>query len=76
MTAIEDALDKSGLYTCRFHPTNSWHEVGCPHQDWTFDELSQAKKHANALGPTLKGADIDRQLTDKIKQIKEATKEN
>lgn len=27
---------------CRFHPFNSWHEVGCPHRNWTKEELQSA----------------------------------
>ena len=26
-------------WSCRFHPTNWWHEVGCPHQTWTKKDL-------------------------------------
>jgi hypothetical protein len=26
-------------WNCRFHPTDWWHEVGCPHQAWTVDQL-------------------------------------
>lgn len=29
-------------WTCRFHPTNSWHEVGCPHRQWTKEEIQDA----------------------------------
>lgn len=28
-------------WSCRFHPTDSWHEVGCPHQKWKKEELYQ-----------------------------------
>jgi hypothetical protein len=27
---------------CRFHPTNWWHEVGCPHCEWTKEQLLSA----------------------------------
>jgi hypothetical protein len=27
---------------CRFHPTDGWHEVGCPHRPWSDDELRHA----------------------------------
>lgn len=29
-------------YSCRFHPTDWWHSVGCPHQDWTLEQLKSA----------------------------------
>ena len=29
-------------YSCRFHPTDWWHEVGCPHREWTAAELQKA----------------------------------
>jgi hypothetical protein len=29
-------------WSCRFHPTDWFHEVGCPHQDWTKEQLQEA----------------------------------
>lgn len=29
-------------WICRFHPTDSWHEVGCPHLDWDKEQLQAA----------------------------------
>jgi hypothetical protein len=29
-------------FNCRFHPTNWWHEVGCPHMEWTKEQLQAA----------------------------------
>ena len=29
-------------WSCRFHPTDWWHEVGCPHQVWSKDDLLNA----------------------------------
>lgn len=29
-------------WTCRFHPTDWWHEVGCPHMEWTAEQLRGA----------------------------------
>src|SRR3990167_10384787 len=40
------------LWHCRFHPTAYWHEVGCPHQSWTKEELQEgliAKKKLEAM---------------------------
>lgn len=30
------------VWCCRFHPTNWWHEIGCPHQEWTKEQLLSA----------------------------------
>jgi Lar family restriction alleviation protein len=29
-------------WNCRFHPTNWWHETGCPHKEWTKEEIHRA----------------------------------
>lgn len=29
-------------WSCRFHPVNFWHEVGCPHCEWTKEQLLSA----------------------------------
>jgi hypothetical protein len=29
-------------YSCRFHPTDSFHQVGCEHVQWTKEQLQQA----------------------------------
>lgn len=33
-------------WTCRFHPIDWWHEVGCPHREWTKEELQEALVNA------------------------------
>ena len=33
-------------YTCRFHPTEFFHEVGCPHRTWAISELESAVETA------------------------------
>lgn len=30
-------------WACRFHPTDWWHEVGCPHMEWTTSLAMQRK---------------------------------
>lgn len=35
-------LEQPPKYTCRFHPTEGWHEIGCEHQEWTVKELKRA----------------------------------
>lgn len=36
-------IDNAGIvWYCRFHPTESFHEVGCPHQQWTVEQLTNA----------------------------------
>lgn len=27
------------IFDCRFHPTDWFHEVGCPHMTWTAEQL-------------------------------------
>lgn len=41
---MKNNLVKEGYvnWNCRFHPTDWWHEVGCPHKDWTKEELQEA----------------------------------
>lgn len=34
------------IWTCRVHPTDSFHEVGCPHRDWSKEELYEALETA------------------------------
>lgn len=29
------------IWNCRFHPSNGWHEVGCPHVEWTKEQLQE-----------------------------------
>ncbi len=36
-------------FTCRFHPTDWFHEVGCPHKEWTKEELQSALKTAKQV---------------------------
>ncbi len=40
----------SNLFSCRFHPTDWLHEVGCPHKEWTIKELQDALIHTKATG--------------------------
>ena len=30
------------IWACRFHPTEWFHEVGCPHMEWTKEQLQEA----------------------------------
>lgn len=30
------------IWHCRFHPTDWFHEVGCPHVEWTHEQLQAA----------------------------------
>jgi len=30
------------IWNCRYHPTDWWHEVGCPHMKWTKKDLQSA----------------------------------
>ena len=29
-------------WVCRFHPTDWFHEIGCPHKTWTREQLLDA----------------------------------
>ena len=37
------------IWHCRFHPTDSFHEVGCPHMEWTVEQLREALEGAMAM---------------------------
>jgi hypothetical protein len=39
-------LEGKPTYACRIHPTHGWHEVGCPHRQWTHQELQHALDNA------------------------------
>ena len=40
---IENKIQETPItWHCRFHPTDWWHEVGCPHKPWTKEELQSA----------------------------------
>lgn len=40
---------KNPKWFCRFHPTESFHEVGCPHVEWTKEQLMDALSTAKAM---------------------------
>ena len=42
MDELKDIETVEVSWICRFHLTNWFHEVGCPHQDWTIDQLRSA----------------------------------
>jgi hypothetical protein len=53
---------KNVVFSCRFHPTDWWHEVGCPHMQWTNEQLLDAirglkvnidKAHETIIGTPL-----------------------
>jgi len=35
-------------WSCRFHPTDWFHEIGCPHMEWTKEQLQEALELAKA----------------------------
>jgi hypothetical protein len=39
-------LKEKVSFCCRVHPTDGYHEVGCPHRDWSREELIDAIKMA------------------------------
>lgn len=45
--SLKTLHDFTATWNCRFHPTDGWHEVGCPHKtDWTRDQLQEALNKA------------------------------
>jgi hypothetical protein len=40
-------------WNCRFHPTDGRHEHGCPHQEWTKEQLQKALILAKASNVAL-----------------------
>jgi hypothetical protein len=40
-------------WTCRFHPTNGWHEIGCPHVEWTKEQLQGSIESTKRSQPEL-----------------------
>jgi hypothetical protein len=40
-------------WNCRFHATDWWHEAGCPHQEWTKEQLQKALISAKASAAAL-----------------------
>ncbi len=54
-------LKQKPRYTCRHHPTDGWHEIGCPDKEWTKEDLQKAldqQKRNNELERHLKGEDV------------------
>lgn len=35
-------LEGKPTYNCRIHPSAGWHESGCPHKEWTKEQLQDA----------------------------------
>lgn len=48
-----DELKEKVVFGCRFHPTDWFHEVGCPHMDWTKEQLIDAIKMAKVTHKVL-----------------------
>ena len=46
-------LKEKVSFCCRFHPTDWFHEVGCPHRDWSKEELIDAIKMAKVTHKVL-----------------------
>ena len=39
-------------FICNVHPFKGYHEVGCPHREWSIEQLEQSlkrKKHETLL---------------------------
>ena len=47
----KELKDFTASYSCRFHPIDWWHEIGCPHMKWSEEQLQEAldmAKQSNA----------------------------
>lgn len=39
----EETIENQEIhFSCRFHPTDWFHEVGCEHQEWSKEQLRDA----------------------------------
>jgi hypothetical protein len=59
----QEFLKGKPTYSCRFHPTDWWHEVGCSHRIWSATELQSAldkAKRSNELVLKLKNDELYR----------------
>jgi hypothetical protein len=58
----EETIDNQKItFSCRVHPTDWWHEVGCDCKSWTNEELKNAlitskKSHQYLLNKIIKHA--------------------
>jgi len=41
------------IWNCRIHPTDWYHEVGCPHRMWTPEELRDGLVNFKLTGKPL-----------------------
>lgn len=70
---VDERIEARVNWTCRFHPYAGWHEVGCPHQTWTKEDLLGAliaKKEFDQSG--LKGktlAEIENMGANEMKDV-------
>ncbi len=49
LAAKLEKAKESPKWLCRFHPTEYFHEVGCPHMEWTKEQLMDALSTAKAM---------------------------
>ncbi len=52
MTDTEIA-ERPLTWICRFHPTDWFHEIGCPHVEWTKEQLQSAIESTKRSQPKL-----------------------
>jgi hypothetical protein len=45
---LKTARDNPHWY-CRHHPTDWFHEIGCPHMKWTVEQLQDALDESRAM---------------------------
>lgn len=56
-------------WNCRFHPSDWWHEVGCPHQKWSLSQLEQAAEMAIESGSLDKAEWLNQEIKWKLKEL-------
>ena len=48
-----ERLKKEVQFHCRFHPTDGFHEIGCPHIEWKNEDLIDALRGQKVVNDIL-----------------------
>ena len=65
-------------WTCRFHPTDWFHEIGCPHVEWTKEQLQSAIESSKRKWPELRErwqAEAERLVAEKVIALEQRVRE-
>lgn len=67
--------DGKRTWICRFHPFHWFHEVGCPHVQWTAEQLADAERHREEFQKLrLSGQILPLELLERLKTMPEGVK--